>query len=98
MITLAFVNAENTVLNVIEFDGVPSSELVDAVFESHPGAVYGVQTLTNIKEINHPKVTKATPHGVCINWTITETDYIPPKPQEDAFWDAGDRTWVLPTT
>ena len=98
MTVLAFVDATDTVINAVEFDGIPSNELLDAVFEAHPSAVYAVQTLTEVKEVNHLKVTKATHHGVCIDWTVTDTDYIPPKPQEDAFWDAGDRTWVLPTT
>lgn len=96
MITLAIVDSTNIVMNIISFDESPSDELVSSVFEAHPGAVYGIETLAEVKHINHPMVTKVTPLGVCVDWTITETDYIPPKPQENAFWDSGDRTWVIP--
>lgn len=96
MITLAIVDSTDVVMNVVSFDKVPSRELVDAVFEAHPGAMYGIQTLTGTKQIKHSMVTKTTPLGVCVHWTVTETDYIPPKPQENAFWDSGDRTWVIP--
>ena len=95
MITLAIVDSTNTVINTIVFDETPSDDLVNAIFEAYPAAVYGVQSLTETKQINHPLVTKATPLGVCVDWTVTDTDYIPPKPQENAFWDSGDRSWVL---